>query len=106
VRSWVSANYSVSQAANRLDVHPNSAKYRVKRIRELIGGDPFRGDFRVQIEFHDGVDCVSAPVTQDGVVVACYTVSTPPERWATEHDRIINGVQRAAEKGSNLRIIE
>lgn len=57
-------------------------------------------------EFHDGVDCVSAPITEDGVVVACYTVSVPSERWNTEHEHIINEVQRAAEKASNLRIVE
>ena len=50
LRSWVSADYSVAQAASRLYVHPNTVKYRLRRIRELIGGDPSRGDLRLQIE--------------------------------------------------------
>ena len=57
-------------------------------------------------EFFEGVDCVSAPITEDGFVVACYAVSVPSERWATEQEQIINEVQRAAEKASNLRILE
>lgn len=50
LRSWLSADYSVSQTARRLYVHPNTVKYRLKRIRELIGGDPSRGDLRLQTE--------------------------------------------------------
>ena len=57
-------------------------------------------------EFHPGVDCTSAPITEDGIVVACYTVSVPSERWVTESDNLVNEVQRAAEKASNLRIVE
>ena len=57
-------------------------------------------------EFHEGVDCVSAPITEDGVVVACYTVSVPSERWTTERDQIVEEVQQAAEKASNLRIVD
>jgi DNA-binding PucR family transcriptional regulator len=50
LRCWVAADYSVAQAARRLYVHPNTVKYRLRRIRELIGGDPSRGDLRLQIE--------------------------------------------------------
>jgi DNA-binding IclR family transcriptional regulator len=57
-------------------------------------------------EFFEGVDCVSAPITEDGFVVACYAVSVPSARWATEQEQIVNEVQRAAEKVSNLRILE
>ena len=50
LRCWVTADYSVAQAARRLYVHPNTVKYRLRRIRELIGGDPSRGDLRLQVE--------------------------------------------------------
>jgi len=57
-------------------------------------------------EFQDSVVCVSAPITEDGVVVGCYTVSTPSERWAAEHRYIITQVQRAGQKASNLYVAE
>jgi DNA-binding PucR family transcriptional regulator len=31
-------------------MHPNTIKYRLRRIRELPGGNPSRGDLRLQIE--------------------------------------------------------
>jgi DNA-binding PucR family transcriptional regulator len=50
LRAWVAADYSVTDAAARLFVHPNTLKYRLKRIRALLGGDPSRGDLRLQVE--------------------------------------------------------
>jgi sugar diacid utilization regulator len=50
LRSWVAADYCVHAAAARLFVHPNTLKYRLKRIRTLLGGDPARGDLRLQVE--------------------------------------------------------
>ncbi len=48
--AWVAADYSVNEAAERLFVHANTLKYRLKRIRALLGGDPSRGDLRLQVE--------------------------------------------------------
>lgn len=50
LRAWVAADYSVTDAAGRLFVHTNTVKYRLKRIRALLGGDPSRGDLRLQVE--------------------------------------------------------
>ena len=50
LRGWVAADYCVHDAAARLFVHPNTLKYRLKRIRTLLGGDPARGDLRLQVE--------------------------------------------------------
>jgi hypothetical protein len=50
LRAWVAADYSVTDAAGRLFVHNNTLKYRLKRIRALLGGDPSRGDLRLQVE--------------------------------------------------------
>jgi hypothetical protein len=50
LRSWVAADYSVQDSAEALFVHPNTLKYRLKRIRTLLGGDPCRGDLRLQVE--------------------------------------------------------
>jgi DNA-binding PucR family transcriptional regulator len=46
----VAADYNVAEAAHRMFVHANTLKYRLKRIRTLIGGDPARGDLRLQVE--------------------------------------------------------
>ena len=50
LRAWVAADYSITGAAGRLFVHTNTLKYRLKRIRALLGGDPSRGDLRLQVE--------------------------------------------------------
>ena len=50
LRTWVGADYNVSEAAQRLYVHTNTLKYRLKRIRAVLGGDPSRGDLRLQVE--------------------------------------------------------
>jgi DNA-binding PucR family transcriptional regulator len=50
LRTWVTADYNVTEAAARLYVHTNTLKYRLKRIRALLGGDPSRGDLRLQVE--------------------------------------------------------
>jgi hypothetical protein len=50
LRAWVAADYNVGEAASRMFVHANTLKYRLKRIRTLVGGDPSRGELRLQIE--------------------------------------------------------
>lgn len=55
-------------------------------------------------EFNDSVVCVSVPITEDSIVVGCYTVSAPSIRWAAECESIIKEVRRAGERASNLRV--
>jgi hypothetical protein len=50
LRAWVDADYNVGEAASRMYVHANTLKYRLKRIRTLVGGDPSRGELRLQVE--------------------------------------------------------
>jgi DNA-binding PucR family transcriptional regulator len=50
LRAWVAADYNITDAAQRLFVHANTLKYRLKRIRALLGGDPSRGELRLQVE--------------------------------------------------------
>jgi hypothetical protein len=50
LRAWVAADYCVNEAAQRLYIHANTLKYRLKRVRALLGGDPARGDLRLQVE--------------------------------------------------------
>jgi hypothetical protein len=50
LRAWVAADYNVGEAAQRMYVHANTLKYRLKRIRTLLGGDPSRGELRLQAE--------------------------------------------------------
>lgn len=51
-------------------------------------------------EFQDGVECVSAPIRDDGKVVACFTVSTPAARFAKQSARITEELRRAADMAS------
>jgi IclR family acetate operon transcriptional repressor len=53
-------------------------------------------------EFNESVYCVSAPIVEASVVVGCYTVSMPSERWPTQREHIVRAVQHAAESASNL----
>lgn len=47
-------------------------------------------------EFHDGVECVSAPIWEGGSVVACLTVSTPAGRFVQQRDMIVRELLNAA----------
>jgi DNA-binding IclR family transcriptional regulator len=50
-------------------------------------------------EFEEGVACVSAPLIEDGRVLAALTVSAPVERFRARRERIVDavvGVSRAA----------
>jgi hypothetical protein len=40
--AYVEANLSIAEAAARLNLHPNSLRYRLRRIAELTGLDPTR----------------------------------------------------------------
>jgi purine catabolism regulator len=44
------ASQSLQQAAQELHVHPNTLKYRLHRIRQVLGQDPFKGEN--QLQFH------------------------------------------------------
>lgn len=41
---YFDANQSLQQAALELHIHPNSLKYRLQRIKQLLGQDPFKGE--------------------------------------------------------------
>jgi purine catabolism regulator len=38
---YFDCNYRLQQAADQLLIHPSSLKYRLQRIREILGSDPF-----------------------------------------------------------------
>jgi hypothetical protein len=47
---YVEADHNAAEAARRLYIHPNTLAYRMRTIRRLLGGDPCRGDLRLQVE--------------------------------------------------------
>lgn len=52
-------------------------------------------------EFMAGVECISAPIYEDGVVVGCFTVSTPTSRFDEKEDLITSALVEAAASVSN-----
>jgi DNA-binding PucR family transcriptional regulator len=50
LRCYVDSDYNAAEAARRLYVHPNTLGHRLGHIRRLLGGDPARGDLRLQVE--------------------------------------------------------
>ena len=50
LRVYVESDYVAAEAARRLYVHPNTLAYRLRTLRRLLGGDPARGDLRLQTE--------------------------------------------------------
>lgn len=42
LNAYVDANLNIAEAAARLNLHPNSLRYRLRRIAELTGLDPTR----------------------------------------------------------------
>lgn len=47
-------------------------------------------------EFIPGVSCIAAPVLEDGIVIASYTVSAPAERFARRREELLSAVRAAA----------
>jgi PucR family transcriptional regulator, purine catabolism regulatory protein len=48
VEVYFDASQSLHQAALELHIHPNSLKYRLQRIKQLLGQDPFKGENQLQ----------------------------------------------------------
>ncbi|MBI2799629.1 MAG: helix-turn-helix domain-containing protein [Gammaproteobacteria bacterium] len=46
----VAHDFNLAEAARSLGLHLNTIKYRVKKLAELLGGDPARGERRLEIE--------------------------------------------------------
>ena len=44
LEAYFDANQSVQQAARQLFIHPKTLQYRLRRIEEILGSDPFSGD--------------------------------------------------------------
>lgn len=51
-------------------------------------------------EFQVGVGCVSAPIRKNGSVVACFTLSCPAERLASDEEAIVTALRQAARAAS------
>jgi IclR family acetate operon transcriptional repressor len=49
-------------------------------------------------EFTLGVTCVSAPVIENGVVVAAYTLAAPTDRFDRDRDALVRAAAAAAER--------
>lgn len=47
-------------------------------------------------EFIPGVSCIAAPVLENGVVVASYTISAPADRFARRREKLLAAVRAAA----------
>jgi purine catabolism regulator len=48
VEVYFDASQSLHQAALELHIHPNTLKYRLQRIKQLLGQDPFAGENQLQ----------------------------------------------------------
>jgi purine catabolism regulator len=44
LEAYFNANQVSQQAARDLFIHPKTLKYRLRRIKEILGIDPFKGD--------------------------------------------------------------
>jgi purine catabolism regulator len=44
LETFFDCNQMAQQAAHRLSIHPKTLKYRLRRIEEILGTDPFSGD--------------------------------------------------------------
>lgn len=70
-------------------VHPEELAAEFGRIRQ-------RGHAFDEEEFREGVSCVSAPVIDDGLVFAAFTVSAPAERYSDHRQKHVGAGVAAA----------
>lgn len=59
------------------------------------------GIARDRQEFAEGVECVSAPIFEAGVVVACFTISIPASRYESSEPQLIAALKRAVTAASS-----
>jgi IclR family acetate operon transcriptional repressor len=52
-------------------------------------------------EYTTGVACVSAPIREEGVVVAAYTVSAPVHRFNESREQLVSNVMSFAGRASS-----
>jgi IclR family acetate operon transcriptional repressor len=52
-------------------------------------------------QFQPGVSCVAAPVTDEGVAVAAYSISVPSPRYAENKQRLIDAVVSAGQAATS-----
>lgn len=48
LEAYFDTSQSLQQAAQALHIHPNTLKYRLQRIKQILGQDPFRGEHQLQ----------------------------------------------------------
>lgn len=74
-----------------------TSRSEFRRELERIRREEFSFDRQ---EFLQGVECMSAPIWENGAVVSCLTVSTPADRFVQRQDAIREDLLRAAERAS------
>jgi len=88
-----------------LDVHPlervtaRTVTDRAELLRELERIRE-RGYSIENEEFREGVGCAAAPITSQGEVIACFTVSAPIDRFALNREDIVAGLRETAQAAS------
>lgn len=90
--AYLQAN-PLERVTERTICDPHELEREMARIRE-------RGYAVDEEEFLPGVSCIAAPVVEDGIVVATYTVSAPADRFARVREELLRAV-RAAARGAS-----
>lgn len=74
-----------------------------KRLLKDLEATRERGYALDDEEFQNGVSCVSAPVLEDGVMVAAFSLSVPTQRWHESSEELIAAAQHAAASSADFR---
>lgn len=93
VRSAYLAVNPLQRITERTICDPAALERELASIRE-------RGIATDEEEFIPGVSCVAAPLVEDGVVVAAYTVSAPTERFRRRQQPLVAAVRAAAQRAA------
>jgi IclR family acetate operon transcriptional repressor len=90
--AYLDAN-PLERITERTVCDPHELEAELRRIRE----DGYAVD---EEEFIPGVSCVAAPVLEDGIAVATYTVSAPADRFSSAREELLHAVLGAARSAS------
>ncbi len=77
--------------------HTITSRAALRRELDYIAASGLSYDHQ---EFREGVECISAPIRDNGAVVACFTLACPKDRFVSTEPQLVDALLRATADAS------